>query len=188
MYDLNKIVILDDDPVFSQLISEWLRRRSKVSRPLVFSSGLEFRQKIKESLDEIAVIIIDYDLKEASNGAEIVREIRSSWEYGELVSIIAVSGKEMSSLRDKFRNSGSDLIFEKDTLEEHGFVDHVLAMYHLAAERHVTAEKISQLEAKIFQLDQKISVTSTAMKEYLFQKGDTPAAALIRQFERNLRD
>lgn len=187
MYDFSKVVIVDDDPVFGQTAKGWLRDSSNSTGPIYFKSGRTFEEKFKHELGDVAVLIIDFDLNEAKTGAQIISDIRSSWNEGELIAIIAVSGADMSQLRNEFRTNGADLIFQKDHLEGESFRDNVQAMFHLAADRRVKESEWKVMQARIFQLEQKISVTSRAIKEHLFTQGDTQAAGLLRQLDRNLK-
>lgn len=188
MYDYSKVLIVDDDAVFGQTIKSWLRDVPQSASAKCFTSGAAFEGAFKDTLREVAVLIIDFDLHEAKTGAEIIKDIRSNWNEGELISIIAVSGNEMDHLRSEFRASGADLIFKKDQLGRESFRDNVQAMFHLAADRRVKAAELQELNARIFQLEQKISVTSLAIKQHLFTEGDSQSASLLRQLERNLKD
>jgi FixJ family two-component response regulator len=188
MYDYSKVVVVDDDAVFGQMLKGWMRYATQISTAKCFTSGAAFEESFKDRLSEVAVLIIDFDLHEAKTGAEIIKDIRSNWNEGEFISIIAVSGNEMEHLRREFRASGADLIFQKGQLERESLRDNVQAMLHLAADRRVKATELQELNARIFQLEQKISVTSLAIKQHLFTEGDSQAASLLRQLERNLKD
>lgn len=188
MYDYSKVLIVDDDAVFGQTIKSWLRDVPESAPAKCFTSGTAFEDTYKDNLHGVGALIIDFDLHEAKTGSEIIKDIRSNWNEGEFISIIAVSGNEMEHLRREFRASGADLIFQKGQLERESLRDNVQAMLHLAADRRVKATELQELNARIFQLEQKISVTSLAIKQHLFTEGDSQAASLLRQLERNLKD
>jgi DNA-binding NtrC family response regulator len=79
----DRVLIVDDDPLFLQRMTECLRERFDVSSAL---SGREGLEKVGEVLPD--VVLLDYKLGGDYDGIDVLEQIKSRWSY---INVILVS-------------------------------------------------------------------------------------------------
>lgn len=99
--------IVDDDPVYQNLISSFLHEIGYKSR--TFSSGNECLSKLSEKPD---FIILDHNLGPECNGLDILRNIKSDAPE---IPVIYLSGQDKLSMVSDAYKFGSVEYIEKDS-------------------------------------------------------------------------
>lgn len=99
--------IVDDDPVYQNLISSFLHEIGYKTR--TFSSGNECLNKLSEKPD---FIILDHNLGPECNGLDILRNIKSDAPD---IPVIYLSGQDKLSMVSDAYKFGSVEYIEKDS-------------------------------------------------------------------------
>ena len=93
----DRILIVDDDPVFVERMTDYLKERFDVSSAL---SGREGLKKVGEVLPD--VVLLDYKLGGDYDGIDVLQEIKARWSY---INVILIS----SYLDEKVVAAAEDL-------------------------------------------------------------------------------
>ncbi len=150
----DRILIVDDDPVFVERMTDYLKERFDVSSAL---SGREGLEKVGEVLPD--VVLLDYKLGGDYDGIDVLQEIKARWSY---INVILVS----SYLDEKVVAAAEDLGVD-ECIPKNLKLDAFDRLILRAIERNLASRK-SQLGERSREEQEIVPVfESPAMREVL---------------------
>lgn len=94
-----KIFIVDDEPLLSEMLADYLKEQSPGLIIQSFSTGEACLKNLHENPD---AVVLDYHLnsreKDASNGIDILKELK---RYNKTLPVIMLSGQKSYSIATK---------------------------------------------------------------------------------------
>ena len=98
-----EIAIIDDDPLFSIMLQDYLLESAELKAEL-FTNGKSFLEKY--TAKDTRKIILDYEFDEGPNGLDILKKIKA---INPLANIIVVSGQDdLEKAVDTLRKGATD--------------------------------------------------------------------------------